>query len=183
MAADIHASFKATRTSSNKKRKRKAQPGDAEAGQQSDERSSSQVAAKQAEKEPDSRTLKEERVRLQARMGGDSNEERDWQKASQRRRINDVVEAPPSLTKAPRGQSTAALQRKAELKALLQGGKETDADLNSVGKARLPDPVQPIVGLRRQAELEQERQKAVKAYRQAKERRIEEKERRTATSS
>lgn len=65
----------------------------------------------------------------------DNNSDRDWQAVQQKRRLNDVVDAPPVLTKAPRGMLAPSL--------------------------------------RRRAELEQERERAIKAYRLLKEKKVE----------
>lgn len=44
-----------------------------------------------------------------------TGKDRDWQVAQQKRRLNDIVEAPPVLTKAPRGMVAPSIRRKAEL--------------------------------------------------------------------
>jgi hypothetical protein len=170
MAKDINYTIRATRDS-NKKRKRKGN-GEEEKDELMDgsneKQSSSSKAAKQMETEPDSKTLKREREAMQA--GKKPGEVVDWQKAASRRRVNDVVQAPPTLTKAPRGQSKSALENKAKLKALLTGTEVSERGQNKT--ARLPDPVQKG-GLKRQAMLQEERDRAIKAYRRNKQAKLD----------
>ncbi|PWN37539.1 uncharacterized protein FA14DRAFT_141913 [Meira miltonrushii] len=94
MASDVNATIKSTRGS---KRKRKT-----------DEKDANDRFKDDAEEKRSSNKQTEER---------NSQSDRDWQIAQQKRRINDVVQAPPNLTKAPRGMVAPSMRRKAELEA------------------------------------------------------------------
>jgi hypothetical protein len=96
----------------------------------------------------------------------DRDTTRDWQEAVQRRRVGDVAQAPPNLTKAPRGQGEDALRRKADLRSAL-GLPDSHAG-SQKSKARIPDGVQSLVAARRKMDLEKERELAISAYRRVK---------------
>lgn len=132
-----------------------------EHGPQVTEGASKNDTQRRTKQEVDRQALKQERARIEGRS-------LDWQQPVQRRSVRDVVDAPPTLTRAPRGHGKEALQRKAHLQALLTG---TTAE-SAPQKARLPDPV-ATGGLRRKAVLGDERERAVKAYRKAKEEKIQ----------
>lgn len=92
MASDVKATIKSSRGSN---RKRKVDEVNAE------DRSTD--------------TLGEKRLSKKHIEAPKSKDDRDWQVAQQKRKINDVVEAPPILTKAPRGMIAPSIRRKAEL--------------------------------------------------------------------
>lgn len=163
MAKEVNSSIRATRDS-NKKQKRKA---GAQQEQGNDDRHAeahrpASSLSKATPQEPDSKTLKRQREALEKGKGTQV----DWEKASTRKRVNDVVDAPPTLTTAPRGETKSAKERKARLMAALSG-KEAETTASAATGARLPDPVQRG-GLRREAMLQEERQRVVQAYRQNK---------------
>ncbi|CEH18181.1 hypothetical protein CBOM_04597 [Ceraceosorus bombacis] len=95
-------------------------------------------------------------------------EELDFAPRPQGRRLNDVAQAPPTLTRAPRGQGEAAKARKRKLAEAL-GASVPEVDAKNV---RLPDPVvgksRSGVNVRREEELEKERERAIKEYRRLK---------------
>jgi len=156
MAKDIQSSIKATRDST-KKRKRKA------GGEEEDDRGAPSEASKSSKvavKELDGKALKREREILEKKAAGPV----DFQKAETRKRVNDIVLAPPVLTRAPRGESKQAKERKANLQSLMTG---KDISAATVQPARLPNPVQKG-GLKREAMLQQERDRVVQAYRDKK---------------
>jgi hypothetical protein len=151
MAKDINSTIKATKESS-KKRKRQVESG------LNDEYSETKGAKSKVEvKEANAKDLKRERELLQAK----ADKPIDFQRAETRKRVNDVVLAPPVLTKAPRGESKQAKERKATLKSLMTGQKA----VSTVSSARLPDPIQKSGGLKREAMLQEERDRVVQAYR------------------
>lgn len=191
MAKDIYATIRSANDSSSGKKRKRRQERERERDEQARKdgegavESGKKTGEKMAARELDRRALKEERLRLehQASTSANSTADRDWEKATQQRSVRDVVDAPPKLTKAPRGESDAALKRKAQLKAALQGGDAGAAAASApLRKARLPNPVatpsskQQPGGLRRQAVLEDERERAIKSYRQAKEAKIQARE-------
>lgn len=91
MASDVNATIKSTRGS---KRKRKSD-------EDTNERSKDDAT--------------KERSSKKHAEGLKSQNNRDWQIAQQKKRVNDVVQAPPNLTKAPRGMVAPSMRRKAEL--------------------------------------------------------------------
>ncbi|PWN43430.1 hypothetical protein IE81DRAFT_90774 [Ceraceosorus guamensis] len=98
----------------------------------------------------------------------DEEEELDFAPRPQGRRLNDVAQAPPTLTRAPRGHGEAAKARKRKLAEAL-GASVPEVDARHV---RLPDPVvgksRSGVNVRREEELEKERERAIKEYRRMK---------------
>lgn len=96
---------------------------------------------------------------------------RDWEKASQRKRVGDVAQSPPTLTKAPRGHSVDALRRKSDLRSAM-GLFEEDGRRES--KARIPEGVKTLVEAKRKLDLANERERAINAYRRAKEAKLNE---------
>lgn len=144
-------------------------------------------ADRRARAEPSSEDLK--RIR-QDMVNGGGERAIDFAKASQVRRINDVAQAPPTFSKLPRGQGPEALRRKEALAAALKGEDAPAVKAIStkrVTKGQMPEPVKPkdkkkkekssasktaaavaTGGLRRQKELEDERVRAIKLYRQRK---------------
>lgn len=140
-------------------------------------------AERRAKAEPSKEDLK------RARQDMSGGKEVDFAKASQVRRINDVAQAPPSFTKLPRGQGAEAIRRKEVLAAALRGEEapQPRASSKKVTKGQMPEPVAPrnkkaksstqeagagkaaaTGGLRREKELEEERQRAIKLYRERK---------------
>ncbi|UZJ51141.1 hypothetical protein CBS101457_000461 [Exobasidium rhododendri] len=158
MAKDINKSIRATNETS-KKRKRK---GGAENEDHPSEEASTFASAKKnaVPRESNSKDLKRAREAIENGKG----KEIEFKQADSRKRLNDVVQAPPNLTKAPRGESKSALERKASLKAALSG---RDAETSTSKSARLPEPVLKG-GLKREAMLREERERAVQAYRSKK---------------
>lgn len=124
--------------------------------------------------EPTSKELKRARQEYENRPAAPL----DFAKADQRRRINDVAQAPPRLTKAPRGESKEALARKAKLAAALSGSVDPDeaarmvlsGNTRTVTKGQMPEP---IAGLKRQKDLEDERDRVIKMYRKKKQAKID----------
>lgn len=158
MAKEIQGSIRATKDS-NKKRKRK----DAVEREEADLEKRGLKASSSTKppiKEQDSKSLKKQRELLEI----NKTRQVEFPKAQLRRRLNDVVQAPPVLSKAPRGESKSAKERKATLELLLTG-KAVDQETKKI--ARLPDPVQKG-GLKRQAILQEERERVVQAYRRKK---------------
>lgn len=154
MAKEIQGSIRATRDST-KKRKRKGED-DAEPEKDNSRKSKS---AEAGIKEADSKSLKKQREALETKT-----RQIEFPKAQLRKRLNDVVQAPPTLTKAPRGESKIAKERKATLESLMTGKVVDQDDKKS---ARLPDPIQKG-GFKRQAMLQEERKRVVQAYRHKK---------------
>lgn len=150
MAKGIQSSIRATTKASKKKIK---------AAQDDQKKDRYNVNETQGSDHVQKKNLKRQRETIEEQSGSD----RDWQKAENRKRINDIVKAPPLLTKVPRGESYEAKKRKAKLQAALLGRDENDNSVLS-DKARLPDPLKKG-GLRREAMLKEERAKAIQAYR------------------
>lgn len=204
MASDIHASFRsATRSQINKRKRERrklraegidpdADPEDLEQ-EESTRKAKADKAAKLQASEPSKLDLKRQRQAIQQ-----TGEIKDFAKASQVKKINDVAQAPPTLTRAPRGESVQAKTRKARLIAKITGNDEEEAeqkvrrDEKARFKGRVPAKVAqeaekkrkrlteetaaPELSMARQRVLEEERQKAIKAYRQVKEKKIKESE-------
>lgn len=208
MASDIHASFRsATRSQINarkrERRKLRAAGIDPDADQQDLEQQESarkakadKAAALQAS-EPSKADLKRQRQAIQQ-----TGEIKEFAKASQVKKINDVAQAPPSLTRAPRGESVQAKTRKARLIAKITGNDEEEAERKvkqaevARHRGRVPESLAHASSLSsasnkkrklaaasdataetsmaRQRVLEEEREKAIKAYRQTKEKKIKE---------
>ena len=171
MAKEVRSSIRATQNSTKKRRnkdRQSAEDGASAPQEESFAKPSSSSKNASLHKEADSKTLKRQREAIE----GKPERQQEWEKAASRKRVNDVVKAPPTLTKAPRGESAEAKKRKLELKALLSG-QEGDEDAHEMGgKARLPEPVKKG-GLRREAMLQEERERVVKEYRQNKKRMLE----------
>ncbi|CDU24051.1 uncharacterized protein SPSC_02680 [Sporisorium scitamineum] len=207
MASDVRASFRsATRSQINaRKRERRklraagidpdADPEDLEEQESARKAKADKAAALQA-KEPSSADLKRQRQAIQQ-----TGEIKDFAKATQVKKINDVAQAPPTLTRAPRGESVRAKTRKARLMAKITGNDEDEAERKvkqaevARHKGRVPEKLAaaakslPSAGkkrksaidteaasepsMARQRVLEQEREKAIKAYRQIKEKKIQ----------
>ena len=209
MAADVRSSFKsATRSQINaRKRERRklraagidpdADPEDLEQ-QETDRKAKADKAAALQASEPSSADLKRQRQAIQQ-----TGEIKDFAKATQVKKINDVAQAPPTLTRAPRGESVQAKTRKARLIAKITGNDEEEAERKvkqaevARHKGRVPEKLaaghaSPAGGkkrkstagseaaaepsMARQRVLEEERNKAIKAYRQIKEKKIQESE-------
>ncbi|EST10047.1 hypothetical protein PSEUBRA_000450 [Kalmanozyma brasiliensis GHG001] len=209
MAGDVRASFRsATRSQINaRKRERRklraagidpdADPEDLEQQETTRKAKADKAAALQAS-EPSKNDLKRQRQTIQQ-----TGEIKDFAKASQVKKINDVAQAPPTLTRAPRGESVQAKTRKARLMAKITGNDEEEAERKvkqaekARQKGRVPEklaaanasatnskkrkaasgneaPAEPSMA--RQRVLDEERQKAIKAYRQIKEKKIQESE-------
>ncbi|KAN0065650.1 hypothetical protein ACQY0O_000780 [Thecaphora frezii] len=215
MASDIHATFRSqSRSATNaKKRERRAarKAGFDPDAQSQDEaeledtrkQRADKAAAKEAA-EPSRSDLKRQRQAIEA--GG---EVKDFAKASQVKKINDVAQAPPRLTKAPRGESVQSKLRKAQLMAKIGGADEEEASRRVLNeekarfKGRIPEkataadkkrkrpaedhdeehtdggysaikPGKPSMA--RQMILDQERDRAIKLYRELKEKKIKERE-------
>jgi hypothetical protein len=160
MAKEINKSIRATNEAS-KKRKRKGASASQE-DQAAEGSSSSTFASKRGAVPQDisSKDLKREREAILSGKG----RQVEFQKAASRKRLNDIVQAPPTITKAPRGESRSALEDKAKLKALLTG---QEVATKSHKLSRLPEPV-PKGGLKREAMLREERERVVQAYRRNK---------------
>ncbi|SNX81754.1 uncharacterized protein MEPE_00459 [Melanopsichium pennsylvanicum] len=207
MAADVRSSFKsATRslTNARKRERRKlraagihphADPHDLEQ-QESERKAKADKAAALEASQLSKADLKRQRHAIQ--QTGDI---KDFAKATQVKKINDVAQAPPTLTRAPRGESVQAKTRKARLIAKITGNNEQEAE-NKVKQAELArhrgrvpeklssspaggkkrklasggEPVAAQPSMARQRLLEEERDKVIKAYRQIKEKKIEESE-------
>lgn len=199
MASDIHASFKsATRSTINARNRAKrkaraagidpdADPEDLEQ-QETKRKAKADKAAAHEAAQPSSADLRRQRQLMEQ-----TGEIRDFAKATQIKKINDIALAPPKLTKAPRGESLQAKTRKAILKAKITGKDEVQAERNAKTaenarqRGRVPQQAQkrnredddteaqtiPKPSMARQRLLEQEREKAIKAYRQAKEKKIQ----------
>ncbi|CBQ67840.1 conserved hypothetical protein [Sporisorium reilianum SRZ2] len=205
MASDVRASFRsATRSQINaRKRERRklraagidpdADPEDAEK-QESDRKAKADKAAALQASEPSSADLKRQRQAIQQ-----TGEIKDFAKATQVKKINDVAQAPPTLTRAPRGESVQAKTRKARLMAKITGNDEDEAERKvkqaevARHKGRVPEKLAAAAGspagkkrksamdaeaasepsMARQRVLEEEREKAIKAYRQIKEKKIQ----------
>lgn len=128
--------------------------------------------------EPSSKDLKRARQEYENRAPAPL----DFAKADQRKRVNDVAQAPPRLTKAPRGESKEALARKARLAAALQGSDDPDGAARAVLASRrrtvtqgqMPEPIaqRPPAGLKRQKDLADERERVIKMYRKKKQDKI-----------
>lgn len=209
MASDIHASFRSASRSSINARKRErrklrkagidpdADPEDAEQEESARKAKADKAAALEAS-QPSKADLKRQRQTIQQ-----TGEIKDFVKASQIKKINDVAQAPPTLTRAPRGESVQAKTRKARLIAKITGNDEEEAERKvkqaevARHKGRVPEKlastnvspaggkkrklaagVDPIAepSMARQRVLEEEREKAIKAYRQIKEKKIQESE-------
>lgn len=210
MASDVRASFKSATRSQVNARKREsrklrkagidpdADPEDHEEQESARKAKADKAAALQAN-EPSKADLKRQRQTIQQ-----TGEIKDFAKATQVKKINDVAQAPPTLTRAPRGESVQAKTRKARLIAKITGNDEEEAERKvkqaevARFKGRVPAKVaaanasstagkkrklaaddeaataQPSMA--RQRVLEEERQKAIKAYRQIKEKKIKENE-------
>ncbi len=207
MASDIHASFRsATRSQINaRKRERRklraagidpdADPEDVDKEEAARKAKADKAAALQAS-EPSKADLKRQRQTIQR-----TGEIKDFAKASQVKKINDVAQAPPTLTRAPRGESVQAKTRKARLIAKITGNDEDEAE-NKVKQAekarqkgRVPQKLAAATAaasgtkrkndahdatgepsMARQRVLDEERRKAIQAYRQVKEKKIRESE-------
>lgn len=203
MASDVRASFRsATRSQINaRKRERRklraagvdpdADPEDLEQQESARKAKADKAAALQAN-EPSSADLKRQRQAIQQ-----TGEIKDFAKATQVKKINDVAQAPPTLTRAPRGESVQAKTRKARLMAKITGNDEDEAERKvkqaevARHKGRVPEKLAaaPAGGKKRKADagaeaasepsmarqrvLEEEREKAIKAYRQIKEKKIQ----------
>ncbi|KAJ9476752.1 hypothetical protein PHBOTO_000407 [Pseudozyma hubeiensis] len=209
MASDVHATFRSASRSKINARKRErrmlrkagidpdADPEEAEQ-QESDRKAKADKAAALQANEISSADLKRQRQNFQQ-----TGEIKDFAKASQVRKINDVAQAPPRLTRAPRGESVQAKTRKARLMAKITGNDEEEAERNvkqaekARQKGRVPEKLAaanspPAAGkkrksadnaqiavepsMARQRVLEEEREKAIKAYRQVKEKKIQQTE-------
>lgn len=170
MAKEINSSIRAT-LDSNKKRKRKTtSTKNVDDGDEDTPALSSSTKKRTVPKEPKSKDLKREREAIQ---NGSKVAEMDFQMAASRKRVNDVVQAPPNLTRAPRGESKSALENKAKLKALLTG--QATIARPDPKPSRLPDPIQKG-GLRREAMLREERDRVIQAYRNNKQAQLNERQ-------
>ncbi|TKY90662.1 hypothetical protein EX895_000660 [Sporisorium graminicola] len=207
MASDVRASFRsATRSQINaRKRERRklraagidpdADPESLEEQESARKAKADKAAALQAS-EPSSADLKRQRQAIQQ-----TGEIKDFAKATQVKKINDVAQAPPTLTRAPRGESVQAKTRKARLMAKITGNDEDEAERKvkqaemDRQKGRVPAKLgaaassSSVAGKKRksgaQAEtasepsmarqrvLEEERERAIKSYRQIKEKKIQ----------
>ncbi|PWZ02589.1 hypothetical protein BCV70DRAFT_3044 [Testicularia cyperi] len=209
MASDIHASFKsATRSTINARnrarRKARASGLDPDADPEALEHEEAQRKAK-ADKaaaneanEPTKAELRRQRQAIEQ-----NGEIKDFAKASQVKKINDVALAPPRLTRAPRGESLQAKTRKAKLIAKITGNNEDEAEKRvrdaerARFKGRVPekldaanatnngnkrkrntdsDAVVVEANVARQRILEAEREKAISAYRHQKQKQIKQAE-------
>ncbi|KAJ1586688.1 hypothetical protein NDA11_004227 [Ustilago hordei] len=209
MASDIHASFRSASRSAINARKRErrklrkagidpdADPEDAEQEPSARKAKADKAAALEAS-QPSKLDLKRQRQAIQQ-----TGEIKNFAKASQVKKVNDVVQAPPTLTHAPRGESVQAKTRKAKLIAKITGNDEDEAERKvkqaemARHKGRVPEKLatataspanskkrklaagaDPVLepSMARQRILEEERQKAIKAYRQIKEKKIQESE-------
>lgn len=208
MAADVHATFRSASRSQINARKRErrklrkagidpdADPEDLEEHQESTRKAKADKAAALQASEPSSIDLKRQRQAFQQ-----TGEIKDFAKASQVKKINDVAQAPPTLTRAPRGESLQAKTRKARLMAKITGNDEEEAERKvkqaekDRQKGRVPEKLaanhsfstagkkrkaanRPQSALEpsmaRQRVLEEERDKVIRAYRQIKEKKIQE---------
>ena len=149
-------------------KKRRSSNGDDEDDQQQ---------SRNTHSEPSSKDLKRARNEYESRPAAPL----DFAKADQRRRVNDVAQAPPRLTKAPRGETKQALARKAKLAAALSGSDDPDQAAKrvlaggrggTVTSGQMPEPVQGP-GLKRQKDLQEERQRVIKMYRQKRQKDID----------
>ncbi|KAJ1031629.1 hypothetical protein NDA13_002020 [Ustilago tritici] len=209
MASDIHASFRSASRSAINARKRErrklrkagidpdADPEDAEQEESARKAKADKAAALEVS-QPSKLDLKRQRQAIQQ-----TGEIKDFAKASQVKKVNDVVQAPPTLTRAPRGESVQAKTRKAKLIAKITGNDEDEAERKvkqaemARHKGRVPEKfatataspangkkrklaagADPVLepSMARQRILEEERQKAIKTYRQIKEKKIQESE-------
>lgn len=170
MRTESRASAKAKRKRPHVSRTDEAE-GSADAQADAGRKARADKAAALQASEPSAADLKREREGLQARARGGAEE---WAKASQRRSVNDVAQAPPTFTKLPRGASAEALARKAAARAALLGEDPEEAARET--KKRKDANVSAA---QRQA-LQEERERVVKKYRQLKEGKIREREEREA---
>ncbi|EPQ27499.1 uncharacterized protein PFL1_05037 [Pseudozyma flocculosa PF-1] len=210
MAHDISSTFRSKSATNAKKRARRAArkaglDPDADSQDEADQedlrkKRADKAAAKEAA-QPSRNDLKRQRQALEA-----GAEVKDFAKASQVKKINDVAQAPPRLTKAPRGETVQSKLRKAQLMAKIGGTDEDEAsrrvltDEKARFKGRIPEkaaaaadakkrkrgddpsdlasagvrPAKPSMA--RQMILDQERDKAIKLYRELKEKKIKERE-------
>ncbi|KAK0568533.1 hypothetical protein OC861_001863 [Tilletia horrida] len=117
LASDINASLRAAASTSEKKgnkKKRKRGEGD-DADDESNVVSkarSAEIAAARRAAEPSSADLKRARDAIVGGKGKSAEDdvEKDWAKVDQRRRINDVADAPPRLTRVPKLRGAAAVK-------------------------------------------------------------------------
>ncbi|CAO1625801.1 unnamed protein product [Parajaminaea phylloscopi] len=181
MASDVAATARSeARKQKKRKRAEAAATDDVEGNGEDDEDAERQRKAK-ADKaaalkdaEPSAQDLK----RAREEMTGQNSRSLDFAKASQVRRVNDVADAPPVFTKLPRGESKEAKARKASIAAALAGQdpkvaarKTMSSRERTVTAGQMPVPVasRNKGGLRKEKELEEERARAIKLYRQRKE--------------
>ncbi len=130
MAADVRASFKSASRSKINARKRERRklrqagmdpdvdPEDVEQEEANRKAKADKAAALEAS-QPSKADLKRQRQHIQQ-----TGAIKDFAKASQVKKINDVAQAPPTLTRAPRGESVQAKTRKARLIAKITGNDE-----------------------------------------------------------
>ena len=160
-----------------------ASEDDEASAEQERKRRADKAAAKEAA-EPSKEDLKRQRQAIES--GG---EIKDFAKASQVKKVTDVAQAPPKLTKAPRGESVQSKMRKAQLMAKITGNDEEEASRNVLNaekarfKGRMPVAAPPKPSMARQLILAEERERAIKAYRQQKEQKIQQQEQQRAQKS
>lgn len=152
---------------------------DAEASEEKRKAKADRAAAFQ-QAEPSSRDLKKAREEMTggAAVGAKAPVPLDFAKASQTKRVNDVAQAPPTFTKLPRGESKEAKARKAAIAAALAGQdaqaasrKMLSSRERTVTKGQMPEPVARPGGLKKEKEMQEERERVIKLYRQRKEQR------------
>lgn len=141
------------------------------------ERANRAAALKQAE--TSARNLKKTTEKTSAASSSRNKGEApplDFAKAPQIRSVNDVADAPPTFTKLPRGKSKEAKARKTSMAAALAGKdpkatarKTMSSREKTVTAGQMPEPVAAKGCLRREKELREERDRAIKLYRQRKE--------------
>lgn len=192
MASQVAASARSANRKLKKQRREARDEERARAAEQEEQRATSSKRKKSAgdenddddddqqsrtHSEPSSKDLKRARNEYESRPAAPL----DFAKADQRRRVNDVAQAPPRLTKAPRGETKQALARKAKLAAALSGSDDPDQAAKrvlaagrggTVTSGQMPEPVQRP-GLKRQKDLEEERERVIKMYRKKRQQDLE----------
>jgi len=109
MASSISATVRAANSTSKKKSKRKrADEDDRIAADEAQKERSAVKAAERKAAEPSSKDLKRAREAITQPSASSSStsshhgEEKDWAPVNQRRRLNDVADAPPRFTRLPK---------------------------------------------------------------------------------
>lgn len=215
MASQVAATARSVSRREKKRKRAELARAEADEEQRTDEATRKDKAGRAAQyedDEPSSKELKRAREEMTGRRS-DSQEARngtagasskeiplDFAKASQIRRVRDVVDAPPQFSKLPRGQGKEAQARKASVAAALSGQDPTAAGKAALGAnkrstvtaGQMPMPVaskqkgrtedaqsQSAGGLKRQKDLEEERNRVIKLYRQRKEQQMQQRQQRS----